>query len=353
MNYSRYDDKTQELIKNCEKLSAGGDPDALESLNELREIAGKLADDALIGCAEYYTANWYYDRSETETYQEHLKQAVYRFLRCNEGELLASAYNLFALDAYINEAFDVAYHYYHAAIRFAEKGDNPGAVAPMVGNLAILFYVIEDYDYAREYCRRGLELAENFKDSPYYLHNMLGGHINDGMVSIRLGDLPEAFATFEKAKKLYNQIDATLFRDASIAFDLFELHLMLASNDMTDFDAKMDELLDLLARDSQVHAYITDIEDLCKDLLAYDKADKVEEMIMTIEDQIKESAVTYAMKTLYEIKVDYYDKIQNEKNLDVCLRERQKLFNMQTVEKKRIYNTSTQLMSFVLDLQEE
>ena len=351
MDYSKYDNTTQELIKNCENLSVSGDPDAIESLDKLRELAMSIDDNALLGYAEYYTANWYYDRPDTERYQEHLKRAVYHLLRCNEGELLARAYNLFALDAYTNEVLDVAYHYYHAAIRFAEKTDNPGAVAPMVGNLAILFYEIEDYDYAREYCRRGLELTETFSDGPYYMHNKLGGHINDGLISIRLGELQEAQQTHEKTKKLYDQIDLSVFRDAHIAFALFELHLMLAEREFDGFDEKMDELTDLLAYDEQPHAYIADIKDFCKDLLECGMTDKVEEMIMSVEDKIMESGVTHAIRLLYEIKVDYNDAVQNERNLDVCLREQQKLLNLQRKEKMRIYNYSTQLMDIVLELQ--
>ena len=351
MDYSGYDEKIQDLIKSCESLSVSGDPTALEQLDLLKALAEASNDTALLGYAEFYTANWYYDRPDTLMYHEHLKQAVYHLLRCNERELLARAYNLFALDAYINEALDVAYHYYNAAIRFAEKGDNPGAVAPMVGNLAILYYEIDDYDYAREYCRRGMELAENASDGPYYLHNMLGGNINDGMISIRLGELGEALQAYEKAKKFYGQLDTSVFKDASIAFTLFELHIMLAERDMDGFDEKMDELTDLLAYDEQPHAYISDIKDFCKDLLEYGMTDKVEELIIAIEDKVMESSVTHAIRMLYEVKVDYNDAIQNEKNMDVCLREQQKLLQLQKKEKMRIYNYSTQLMDIVLDLQ--
>ena len=351
MDYSRYDEKVQDLIKSCESLSVSGDPAAIEQLDILRMLAEASNDTALLGYAEFYTANWYYDRPDTLKYHEHLKQAVYHLLRCNEGGLLARAYNLFALDAYINEALDVSYHYYHAAIRFAEKGDTPGAVAPMVGNLAILYYEIEDYDYAREYCRRGMELAMRSADGPYYLHNMLGGNINDGMISIRLGELAEAQQAYENAKKLYEQLDTSVFKDASIAFTLFELHIMLAEREMDGFDERMDELIGLLAYDEQPHAYISDIKDFCKDLIEYGLADKVEELIMAIEDKVMESAVTHAIRMLYEIKVDYYDAIENEKNMDACLREQQKLLQLQRKEKMRIYNYSTQLMDIVLDLQ--
>ena len=350
MDYSRYDDKVKEIIKSCERLSVSGDPAAIEQLDILRMLAEASNDTALLGYAEFYTANWYYDRPDTLKYHEHLKQAVYHLLRCNEGELLARAYNLFALDAYSNEVHDVAYHYYNAAIRFAEKGDNPGAVAPMVGNLAILYYEIEDYDYAREYCRRGMELAENFSGGPYYLHNMLGGYINDGMISMRLGELSEAQAAYEKAKSLYRQIDTDLFKDASIAFTLFELQLMLAEREFDGFDEEFEGLTDMLAYDEQPHAYISDIKDFCKDLLEYGMTDKVEELIMSIEDKVMESGITHAIRILYEIKVDYNDAIQNEKNLDICLREQQKLMRLQRKEKMRIYNYSTQLIDIVLNL---
>ena len=351
MDYLKYDEKTNELMKSCEELSANGDPDALDSLDKLREIAELASDDALIGYTEFYTANWYYDRPDVENYHEHLKKAVYHLLRCNEGELLARAYNLFALDAYDNEALDVAYYYYNAAIRFAEKGDNPGAVAPMVGNLAILFYEIEDYDYAREYCRRGKELVHKFKDSPYYMHNLLGGYINDGLVSLRLGDIDEAQIAYERAKAIYEEIDEEVFKDAKIAFSFYELQVMLAGGDLTSFDEKIDALCKLLADDMQLHFYITDIRDFCKDLIEADMPDKVEEMLMVVEDKIMESGVTHAIRILYEIKVDYYEMIQNERNLDVCLREQQKLLKLQRKEKLRIYNYSTQLMNLVLDLQ--
>ena len=353
MDYSRYDNKTQELIKNCESLVVTGDAGALDALAELRGIASDMGDDALIGVADYCACNWYYDQSDYDNYQKHIKRAIHSFLRSNEAELLARAYNFFAADAHDNDAFDVAYHYFHSALQFADEKKAPFSAGVIYANLARLYYDIEDYKLARQYFRKGFKLISYNTDDVYYHYNVMAGLVNDGLTLMQMGKNDLAEKAYHKAQKALKRLKDVQHRELLMTFKVLEARLAMVKGEEERFESLMNAMVAELKEDEHPYSLMGEIRDYCRVLIAVGRTDYALALIESIDDRIIDSGVTHALRQLYEVKVDLYDAIGDEKKLDESLREQHKLLERQKEERVKLYQYSTELIDLIGELQEE
>lgn len=353
MDYSKYDKNIQELIKSCESMVVTGDAGALGALAKLRGIASDMGDDALLGVAEYCASNWYYDQSEYDNYQKHLKKAICCFLSSNETELLARAYNFFAADAHDNDAFDVAYHYFHSALQFADEKKAPVTAGVIYANLARLYYDIEDYRLARQYFRKGVKLINHNSDDLYYHYNVMAGIVNEGLTLLQMGKNDMAEKSYLKAKNALKYLQDIPHRELSMTFKVLEARLAMVKGEEENFETLMNDMVAELKEDEHPYALMGEIRDYCRVLIAAGRTDCALALIEAIDERIISSGVIHAIRQLYEVKVDLNDAIGDEKKLDESLREQHSLLERQKDERMKLYQYSTELINLIGELQEE
>jgi diguanylate cyclase (GGDEF)-like protein len=353
MDYSRYDKDIQNVINDCVSMVAAGDAGALDAIAKLRGIASEKGDDALLGIADYCACNWYYDQSDYDNYQKHIKKAIQHFLRGNNAEFLARAYNFFAADAHDNDAFDVAYHYFHSALQFADEKKAPVTAGVVYANLARLYYDIEDYKLARQYFRKGFKLISYNTNDVYYHYNVMAGIVNDGLTLLQMGKNDLAEKAYNRAQKEWKHIEDVQHRELLMTFKVLEARLAMVKGEEDKFKSLMSEMVADLKEDEHPYSLMGEIRDFCRVLIATGRTDYALALIEAIDDCIISSGVTHAIRHLYEVKVDLYDAIGNEKKLDESLREQHRLLERQNEERKKLYQYSTELIDLIGELQEE
>ncbi len=353
MNLSLYEKEIQEKIRECERATAAGERSALRKLGELKKIAKEKNDPALLGFTEFYRANWYYDDSQYEKYHNSLEAAIQSLLRTKEYELLARSYNFFAIDAQNNDALDVAYSYYTSALQFTDEETAPSVTGVILHNLANLYAAIADYKLARKHYRRSLRLLEGNKEDPFYHRNLLIAYISDGINSVVLKDLPAAKKTFRIVRSLAEELEDTQLPDVLLDYHFFEVRLALLAGDHKTVEERSGVILEELKDDAMSFMEMDDIRDFCFSLMEHGLLDLTGSILSLITPAVLNANIAHAMRSLTEAKVEYYDKINDEKQLIKALREQHRLMNLQKEEQAKIYQYSISLIKQVGKLQEE
>jgi len=353
MDYSRYDKTTEELIKSCESMVVTGDAGAIDAIAKLRGIASEMGDDALLGIADYCACNWYYDQSEYDNYQKHIKRAIQHFLKGNEAELLARAYNFFAADAHDNDAFDVASHYFHSALQFVDENKAPVTAGVVYANLARLYYDIEDYKLARHYFRKGFKLISHNTDDIYYHYNVMAGTVNEGLTLLQMEKNDLAEKAYLKSQKILKCLEGVQHKELLMTYKVLEARLAMEKGEDERFESLMNDMVAELKEDEHPYSLMGEIRDYCRVLIAAERTDYALALIEAVDERIISSGVTHAIRQLYEVKVDLYDAIGSEKKLDESLREQYKLLERQKEERMKLYQYSTELINLIGELQEE
>ena len=353
MNYKKYDRTTQGLLKRCEEMLLSDNPETLDALRALRAVATEMQDNALLGITEYYAANWNYDHSGYDDYQKHIKKAIHYFLRGNEAELLARAYNFFAADAQDNDAFDVAYHYFQSALQFADEKTAPVTAGVIYANMARLYYEIEDYRLARQYFRKGFKLIIKNSDDSFYHYNVLAGIVNEGLTLLHMGKYDIAEKNYLKAGKVLKHAVGVQYREVLMSFKVFEAQLALMKGDKKLFRQLVDNMISEISEEENPYYLMGEIRDFCHVLISEGETDAALKLIESVDERIMDSGVNHALRHLYEVKVDLYDAIGDEEKLDESLREQHRLIECHKEECKKLYQYSMELISLIGELQEE
>ena len=353
MNLARYDKETRQRIEECERLSVIGDPTAPRKLRSLEKIAKEKGDNALLGFVHFYLANWYYDASQYESFQRALERAIFALLRSDAYDLLARAYNFFAIDAQSNDAFDVAYSYYSSALRFTDEKSMPAVTGIVIHNLATFYYGIDDHKRARQFFRKSIRMLHTNKEDPFYERNLLVAYISEAVASLMMGDHPAATRVYSKMKKLHESMDETLFTDVRLSYHFFELRYALSAEDKKSIQAQSERILSTLRDESLSFVEMDDVRDFCGALMKEGQMETVGEIIRIISPQVRASNITHSMRLLAELKSDYYAKIGDEAQLMDALQEQHRLLRRQKEEQAKIYKNSMRLIKLIGDLQDE
>ena len=166
-------------------------------------------------------------------------------------------------------------------------------------------------------------------------------------------DLAAAKKTHLIIKKELKNIDINKHRDVYISTLFFETRIALNSKDKTGADEKLNYIINSLNEEAMSFVETNDVVDFCKFLISKNKLDAVGKIISIVSPYILQSDMTHAQRLLTELKIDYYDKINDDKKLEEALRNRHNLLIAQKDEKEKIYKYSMSLISLVADLQEE
>lgn len=353
MDYTRYDKKTQQLIKECERLYSAGDVKALSYFRKLENLAKEQKDNGLLGFVYFYVANLYYDESEYEKFLSSLDKGISALLKSNDYQLLARAYNFFAIAAQINNALDVAYSYYTNALQYVDEKEDAAVAGIVIQNIGNFYNEIGDYGQARKYYRKAIRLLQKDKDDPRFHRNLTIAYINDGVNSVLMKDAPQARITLKKINKILLGVDESRMPDLVLSNMFFEARLAMIEGNKDRVEELMPLIMESLKRNEIALLDLDDLPGFCTALIADGQLDKVGEILDVVSPSVMELDIAYSKRLLSGIKIEYYDKIGDEKKLVDNLREQHSILLQQKKEQVAIYKHSMHLINVVSEMQEE
>ena len=342
-----------QLKNDCRQYATGGDRRALPALKKLRALGEQKEDPALLGFADYYTANYHHDRADYERARKYLVRSVHHLLRSNDYELLARAYNYFGVDASENGAFDIACSYFLNAMQFVSDREDSTARSLSLINLASLFSELGFHARARRYFRKGIHLMQRFTHDPFYARNMVIALSIEGMNLIALGEVSLAEQSLKKMRRLQEQADEASLLDAKPLLTVFETRLALEKNDRALVRTRSDEIVSFLRHDASPHISIDNTSDLLRSMLTRGFVEEAGAIADAVRPHILSGGVTYAMHLLAELQADYYERIRDNNALLQCLTEQNRLSRKLREEHKRLYRCSIEMIRLVGELKGE
>ena len=348
-----YDAQIRSLMDECRQLSATRDSRALSALSRLGRIAEGMDDPGLGGFVHFHTANYHYINADYDAFHKSLGLAIRALLRSDDYELLARTYNFFAIEAYGKGALDVAYNYYMSALQLVENNAASSIRGFLLINLAGLFSRLEYYTEARRYFKKGLSLFQKNQKDLFYQRNLIAAYMIDGLNSIAMGDVDAAKRSYRKASDIYHTAEDALIQEMHLAFAMFEARLALSVQDKKSVRERSDALAEKLAKEEALFETMDDIRDFCRILIEAGYLEEAGRIIDAVEERVTESDITHAMYLLTEMKVDYYEKIRDEKKLTESLTEQNRLFLRSEKEQQELYRYSIEYVRLVGELKEE
>lgn len=341
------------LKEECSYLASTKNAGAPKVFSKLLRIAGDTGDFGLLGFVYFHRANYHYISGAYDAFYRDLGLAIRALLRSDEHELLARSFNLFANEAYSKGALDVAYNYYMTAFQFLEnKSDSPFKGGLLI-NLAGLFTLMEYYKEARRYFKKGIVLLKKHRDDFYYQRNLVVAYIIDGLNSIAMGDITAAEKSLRATKRIYGRADASLVQETRLIGAIFEARLALAMQEDQTVRIQAHTIAGLLMAEEAIYESMDDIRDFCHTLIDAGYLKEAGLIIDMAATRMDGSDVTRIQLRLMEMKVDYYEKTHDEKNLMKCLTEQNRLFMRSLEEQQELYRYSIEYIQLIDDLKIE
>ena len=340
----------ESLIENILEKQQFKDENVFDELNQLKSIAMELQDDTLLGFAHYHLADaHYYHDSDYDKFRSHLVSSIKHLSAGDDPEMLARAFNLLGVDACINGILDVAYHYFLTARRISSDLIRSPLVGIADSNLGRVFYLLGNYERAREHVRRSGQEMMPFSDDINFYHNIID-HFNDyGLVSLKLGDIESAkdnIAKIREYEKLARAdgIDVDHFTSSSL-----EAQAAFADGDMQEGIRVTEKAIHLLSTQLYVIEYSDDLKDLCRCLMDEGLDEYVEQILNKISSTLENANVDKLNGILCDLNIEYYQKKGDKEMLLEYLLKKNSL-TMRDTERNKVYLNAVDMIDSMEEL---
>ena len=357
MDFSRYDEKTNALIRQSLQEQQRLDPHIFKTLEALKRIARKSGDDALMGFVYYRLADANYSQEISySAFLDNIRKSIFCFVRAGETEMLARAYNFIGIDAAHKGCYDVAYHYYMTGMRACDAIDAPYVKSIITANTAQLYQFLGDQKRAMRMYRKSARLhkmSKEAKDDVYAFHNLINDIYGEGCISILTGDNDNARKCLAKIEQMLKDNDTIGVETAMIAITFFRAQVAFVNGDKKLFKQRLDEIMEMAGDVHQIFDFADDITMFCRFLLDQGLAEPVRVILDSIYSRVMASGVIRMQRMVADIEVGYYETIGNKKMVTQQLKKLHELIRMQETEQNRIYLFSMELIDTMDRLREE
>ena len=355
MDINKYDSHTVELIEKVFEQKLNITEEVLDTLNRLKEVAYEMEDYALQGFVHFHMADALYTFEKDYTsFRENLAKAISFFELAGENELLARAYNYVAVDALNNGSFDVAYLYLMNAMHTCEKIENTYLLSIIYNNIGQVYARMHSYEKAIEYVREGTRLqALSPKDDFYYYQNMICGYFSEGMLNALRGDIAGTKEVDAEIAQLEKEADVSNMPNVFMPLAILRLIICIMEGNEEEYEVRSKDIIEKLQDAHRVYDFITDIEDLCHILIEHNRLDLAGEIIKIVKDTVEASSVIQMKKIISSLEIAYFEKMGDDEQVSLHLREQYHLDQQQHDEQNRIYQYSIDLINIMNEQRKE
>ncbi len=353
MEFSKYGGGTAKLM---EKISATVyDPNShvFSRLKKLETIAKGAESNELLGFVYYNYALAYYSRGKSKELLHYIKQAISYLVGQDDKNILASAYNVFAVEAKTNGCFEVALDYYLTAHTLMEDEKDSMSYAPTGANIADLLAQMGEYKKAYQYAKYIKQAIKLFEKKKHAVNpvNIALSYVNLGLIALNSNKYEEAL----KAEAVLEEIGASTIREYGEVIELyyliFKVRLAIAANEHEKIDSLVQELVRDLSRGSILSELIQEILDIFDKLLEIGDFKNANHLLNTLENKTQMN--NYARLLFAQLKIKYYDAVGDRDRCMECYEERLRYLHKHLEVQNFIYYESITLMEMLEDLRRE
>lgn len=345
-NHKNYNPAISSLMAEIQNTAFIPDRHVFTLLKKLEKYSLELKDRDLSAFVYYHYARAYSFRDDYRHLIKYIKKALYFLLRNNDLELLARTYNLFAVEAFKNGSMDIAYEYFSVAKSYVEE-DKDSLIAAMIdGNIGSIISDSGDPKRALPYINRCLKIIKRQKkDESYYL-NLVLILMNKAMVELLAGEN-------QTAKDLLRQIEKI---DADGQWKewylILRCRLALIDGDKKEIEALVQQIISQVIQGDAFYELAKDLFGLCQALTQAKEYDLAKQLID--ETELYKKQLSPYMASLYiQMKILYFDSIQDEEQLTKCYEERQLYTQQLEMTEKQLSIDSISLMNLMTDLRSD
>ena len=351
MEFSKYNPELQQLISEIRLAAQEPGTKAIRLLRKLEKREEMREDDSLHGLLHYLYADMWQTRKDRERFMKHLRRSVGYFLRTDEKEDLARAYNLFAVDAHQKGCFDVAYDYYYIARSFVEGGKDSLAYAMIEANIGDLQASVGEYRSACACIRKCLPIIRRHKEEAMWQINTVMAMLNIGLSEVSAGRL-------DKAERIIEDLDRNngeKWRDAgemaAIMVLLLRIRLALAKGERERMIALAEEVRQGIRNDIILVIFKREIYELCRAMIYEREMEVAGSFLDVIESQTETNVYTAMLFT--RLRVAYHRHNGDREQMLACYAKCHALQKEHLQVQKEVYYDSIGMMQLLEDLREE
>ena len=350
----KYDDAIREKIELTRQLTADLSPLALRELKKLLRVAKQMNDHALLGYCYYYISDVYYTSLlDYNKYRLNLREAVRHLLRSDEAELLARAYNFVGIDAINMGCFDIAYNYFMTALRVVESEKNSVVTGIALSNIAHIYYQLGQLKEARATIRKSRRISTPKNDDIYFYRNLAVDYYSEGLICLEMGLLKEAAELDRKIQELIRKSDGKAAIGNEIPLAFFRIMLHHRSGHKKTTEKLIADLSGILKHKTQIFDYIEDVHGFCMYMLSVDRPDVVKTVLSQVTENMEASGVIYMQRIIMDIRLAYYEKLNNRRMVNRLLREQYTITEKAQSIQKELYLYSMDLIRMSDDVRKE
>ncbi|MBP3735558.1 MAG: GGDEF domain-containing protein [Lachnospiraceae bacterium] len=351
MGYAFEDESVRELTEEMQRLLPLSGKKVFGPLKKLKEKSAAIGDDGLTGFVFFYYALAYYMKNDRERLHQSLRDCIRHLLKADDGELLARAFNLFALEAQHSGCYDIAHNYFHMAYSLVEDEPHSLVRAILDSNISNLLAETGEYAAACRRVRRTLPVIRHYSDDVMYEQNLAVAYVNISINALYAGRYKEAEKTIPSLNCLVSGHDI----EESVRLSYYVLQALYAA--LLGAEEEMSRAAKALAeqlRDIPLYnESIYDIYNYCRLLIQKGALRSAASVIPVLESKETADISTHRCMLLTELMSAYYGKTGNRRHLNRAL-ERQHLLARQLQEnQKTMYLRSVSLMQMISDFREE
>ena len=354
MDLSKYGDGALKLINKIKETVYNPNSHVFSRLRELEAIAKVSENDELLGIAYYHYALAYYSRGKSKELLHYLKLAISCLVSQDEKEILAAAYNVFAVEAKTNGCFEVALDYYLTAHHLMEDEKSSLSYASSGANIADLLAQMGEYKEAYKYTKfikQAIKLFEKDNEHTVNPANIVLSHINLGLIALNCNKREEAL----KEDMIIEEIGASAIYDyggmIKLYYLIFKLRLALDANEKKTIDDLVMELVSDISSGLILSELVQEILDIFDALIKIGDLKNANHLLNTLENKTQMNS--YAKMLFSQLKTKYYDAVGDKEKCMECYEERNHYMHEHLETQNYIYYESITLMEMLEELRRE
>lgn len=287
--------------------------------NTLVKIGEELNDDRLLTFGIYYLGEYYYYKEEYDKTVECCEASLKHGKKSGMHDLVSRAYNVLGILYRYRENYAYSVESYLKAADYAKKAKLYYELAMIMGNIAMLYIEIKDYDVALTYCNEAMGYYERADENEFYYFNLCiilqsitEIHIQKGKYEEADKFLNKMFDIIELAEIKNRRVDKTpIYMIASVYYNNI--------GNVEKRDEYIAKSLEEIKVEKQVLEIYESVTEFANLLLDYEKYDEFLEIIAYYDDY-DITSMRDCILEIQRVKMRYYDIMNNLEEYVKCSR---------------------------------
>ncbi len=295
----------------------------ISACNRLLKRAREIDKISLLGYSYYYLADAYYLLStDYKKFNTNLLKAIEYLQACGDMEHLARCYNLLGIDALNHGNSELALDFFLTGLKYSDEIDGVSSVPGMIKfNIGQIYYDIGDVKQALQYIRAAYKgIRKNKKDS-LYLRNLLYCYCFQADCYIVL----DKHDSVEKCIQGIEQLEQDPHANPELFQDLPVLDIKMRGyyylGDMEYYEIYSDMLSYQLQNNKFPLDSLEDVYTICRFFMKVGRQGEVKRILKNAERSLEELNIPNLRKGHAKLKIEFYEKMGNEKEKNIALAE--------------------------------